>query len=149
MTCLFFHLVDADPLFADPPFQIAGTLIGVVEVKDGDGLLFGEVELRLQGIAAPEDRRGKVDDGGKEATTALKALAQGRTVVCYLDGTTANRRPVGVCEVDGRDIGQAMVRGGWARDCPAYSKGRYKASEMQARSSGRNLSLIYALPTYC
>lgn len=75
VTCLFLQLVDVDPLFADSPVHTAGTLIGVVEVKDGDGLLFGEVELRLQGIAAPEDRRGKIDDGGKDATAALKALA--------------------------------------------------------------------------
>lgn len=135
----------------DPTFDVYGTLSGVAEVRDGDGLLFGSVEVRLRGIAAPEDRRGRVDPGGKDATAALEALVSGRFVICYLDGTTAGRtgRPVGVCALDGQDIGLTMVQNGWARDCPNYSQGRYKDAERQARMNGKDLSKTYALPKYC
>lgn len=133
----------------EPPFPIVAVISGTAGVKDGDGILFGDVEIRLQGIAAPEDRRGKVDPHGKASTRALEELALGRQVVCYLDGTRANRRPVGVCVLEGRDLGRVMVEIGAARDCPAYSLGRYAASEDQARKSGNNLSIEYSLPPYC
>lgn len=107
------------------------------------------MEIRLQGIAAPEDRRGRVDWGGKLATQALEALALGKHVVCYLDGSAANRRPVAACEVDGVDLGEAMVRGGFARDCPSFSKGRYSSAENTARLNGSRLYSFYKLPDYC
>ncbi len=100
------------------------TLTGVASVADGDGPLFGRAEVRLQGIAAPEL------DGptGAESRAGLLRLAGGKEVVCHLDGTTAGRSrcPVAVCFVDGRDVGRAQVEAGLARDCPGYSKGRYR-----------------------
>lgn len=119
---------------------------GVADVKDGDGVLFGKVEVRLQGVAAPELR----DTYGKESKAALAALVAGKTASCELDGTVASsNRPVGVCFVDGTDVGGEMVRLGFARDCPAFSLGRYDALERTARAAGHNLSADYALPTYC
>lgn len=40
-------------------------LTGIASVKDGDGLQFGSVEIRLQGIAAPEldDKLGRESKG--------------------------------------------------------------------------------------
>lgn len=142
-------LAQSEGVNADPPFPVAATLSGIAGVKDGDGVLFGDVEVRLQGIAAPEDRRGQVDVGGKEATAALESLALGQLTVCILDGTTARRRPVGMCMVNGLDIGGEMVRTGFARDCPSYSRSRYARLEAEARAVGRDLSQIYALPDYC
>ena len=137
------------PALAEPPFPIVGAIWGIAGVRDGDGILIGEIEIRLQGIAAPEDRGGQVDPGGKEATEALEILALGRQVICHLDGTATSKRPVGVCSVDGRDVGRAMVRAGFARDCPAYSLGRYARDESAARADGKNLSVTYDLPGYC
>lgn len=123
------------------------TLVGVASVEDGDGLLFGQVEVRLQGIAAPELNEVM----GAESRTGLLQIAAGREVVCRLDGTTAGRsgRPVGVCYVGDIDLGRAQVEAGLARDCPAYSDGRYRDAEMQARFEGRDLSRSYDLPGYC
>ena len=119
-------------------------------VVDGDGIAMGRVEVRLQGIAAPEDRRGRVDPGGKASSEALRQLAEGREVICRLDGTRASSgRPVGRCSVEGMDLGWAMVRAGHARDCPAFSEGDYAEAEALARVEGRDLSAIYALPDYC
>jgi micrococcal nuclease len=121
-------------------------VIGVASVKDGDGLLFGKVEVRLQGVAAPELR----DPYGEESKAALAALVEGKTGFCELDGTVASsNRPVGVCFIDGVEVGAEMIRLGFARDCPAFSLGRYEALELKARAEGRNLSLLYDLPEYC
>lgn len=137
------------PVAADVPFPVKGELSGIARVVDGDGLLIGGVEVRLQGIAAPEDNAHKVERGGPEATRALRRLAEGRTASCYLDGSKTRGRPVGVCLVDGEDVGAVMVQEGFARDCPRYSKGRYSNAEKAAVRSGRKLATIYPLPRYC
>lgn len=133
------------PLHAAP----AAILTGIAQAKDGDGILFGEVEVRLQGIAAPEFRSNKKEAGGREALMALGALVNGEHVHCELDGTTANRRPVGICYLDGRDLGRLMIESGFARDCPRFSRGRYSDVESNAQHRGRDLSKIYGLPDYC
>ena len=128
-------------------FEPVAELTGVATVKDGDGLLFGSVEIRLQGIAAPELR----DPVGQASTDTLRRLADGKRVVCYLDGTRAgkSKRPVAVCTVDGRDLGELQVLAGMALDCPRYSKGRYAEAERKAVAEDRNLALTYQLPGYC
>lgn len=143
---VFAALLSASPtsLAAQEP---VATLTGIAAVEDGDGLLFGRVEVRLQGIAAPE-----LDEAmGAESRAGLIRLAAGRTVVCRLDGTTTGRsgRPVGVCFVGEVDLGRAQVEAGLARDCPAYSRERYREAEFRARSEGRDLSRVYVLPGYC
>lgn len=133
--------------------QSVATLTGIAAVKDGDGLLFGGVEIRLKGIAAPEDGRHKVEPGGTAATQHLRSLAEGKHVICELDGTTTGRgssnRPVAICFVEGRDLGEAQVAAGHARDCRRFSGGRYRDDEISARANGRDLSSIYPLPAYC
>lgn len=130
-------------------FEPAATLIGIAKVKDGDGVLFGKVEVRLQGVAAPEDNKKRLEKGGVESTKNLQLFVSGKQLKCYLDGTRARHRPVGVCFLNGIDIGKYQVAAGHARDCPRFSKGRYATTEAEARSKGRNLSDIYTLPKYC
>ena len=133
------------------PYPVAAILVGRPVAHDGDDLRFGRVRVRLRGIAAPEDRRGRHDPGGPEARAMLALLAEGRAVRCYLDGSTAGPglRPVGVCFVGGLDINAAMVRAGAARDCPAHSGGTYASAEGAARAAGWDLAAIYPLPDYC
>ena len=134
-------------------YQSIATVEGIAKVKDGDGILFGEVEVRLQGIAAPEDNSKNRHPNGPAATAELRRLAEGRTVICHLDGTTTGKgsrwRPVGRCAVAGLDLGGALVLGGYARDCPRYSGGDYAAHEATAKAAGRDLSRTYRLPPYC
>lgn len=136
---------------ASPSRTVAATIEGTAMAKDGDGVLFGQIEIRLNGIASPEDNHKKREAGGPEATANLSKLVDGMRLRCQLDGTLASsNRPVGVCFMpDGSDIGEHQVLNGHARDCPRYSKGRYARAERDARSSGRDLSAIYALPDYC
>ena len=123
----------------------AAVLTGKASVVDGDGIAFGEVEVRLQGIAAPELSEAM----GPESFQALQKIVEGQEVVCDLDGTVANRRPVGICFVGMIEIGKAQVLTGMARDCPHYSKGRYREDEMETRKTALDLSAEYELPGYC
>ena len=136
---------------AEPMREPAAILIGEGQAVDGDGIVFGDVEVRLQGVAAPEwSRWGGFDPGGEEALRGLAALVDGREVRCHLDGTVASsNRPVGVCYVNGRDVGKFMIGAGLARDCPRFSDGRYAPDEARAQRRGLNLSEIYSLPGYC
>ena len=131
-------------------FETVAVMSGVVTVPDGDDVRFGQINVRLQGIAAPEDGRDP-DPGGPESTANLRAIAEGRYVVCHLDGTTAGRsmRPAGICYLGDRDLGRYQVETGHARDCPAYSGGRYADAEAHAVAAGSDLSAIYDLPGYC
>ena len=151
MICpLLLVALAAPPVAAqEVPFPPAAVMVGTVRVIDGDGLAFGQVQVRLRGIAAPEDSRRETHPDGPAASAALRELAQGQEAICVLDGSTANRRAVGVCFVDGLDVGAAMVGGGWALDCPAYSGGMYAAAEAAARSAGRDLARTYVRPGYC
>ncbi len=146
LTAIGLLVLSASPAL---PAGATGRISGIAAVRDGDGLLFGDVEVRLQGIAAPEDNRVRVELGGKEATANLRRLAEGRNVVCELDGTFTRGRPVGVCFVDGLDVGEKQVADGFARDCPRFSSGRYRAAEERAMAKGASLSRVYSLPSYC
>jgi endonuclease YncB( thermonuclease family) len=132
-------------------YETVAVLSGTGKVIDGDGILFGEIEVRLQGIAAPEAGSHKVEPGGRESTENLRKLVDGKLVTCHLDGSVAGRtqRPAGICFVDGIETNRYQVETGNARDCPAYSKGRYHDAEMDARKAGNDLSRTYDLPTYC
>lgn len=131
--------------------QPAATITGIASVADGDGIRFGDVEIRLNGIAAPEDHSRKSDPGGPEARERLRELAYGKTVRCELNGdvTPGRPRPVGVCFVGDVDLGRVMVREGLALDCLRYSRGRYAADEAAAVADGNDLAAIYTRPSYC
>jgi len=135
---------------ASGTIQSVATLTGVAKVQDGDGVLFGKVEIRLQGIAAPEDSSKKRDPDGPASSANLRAYVEGKTIACQLDGTVASsNRPVGICYLGDVDIGEYQVLTGHARDCPHFSGGRYARAEAEARAAGRDLSKTYALPDYC
>ena len=84
------------------------------------------------------------------ASTTLHNWFDGpRGVELVPDGTKARGRPVAICSIGNTDIGALQVLAGPARDCPRFSGGRYSAAEATARASGRNLSAISGLPSYC
>ena len=126
-------LILTSPAFAQS--EVSGTC----RVVDGDTVFAGSVEVRLQGVAAPEDPRNQ---GGKEATAYMRQLCEGQQVRCELDGTMTRGREVGICYVDSKDIGAEVIAAGLARDCTRYSKGRYQALEQPAAS-------YLAFPPYC
>lgn len=129
-------LLVALPAFAQS--EVSGTCL----VIDGDTIhvIKGDdtTKVRLYGIAAPEiDQRG-----GKEATAFLERLAEGKPVRCVLEASRTSKFEIGTCYVGGKDIAAAVVKAGLARDCPSFSKGKYRSLE---RPEARNLFF----PDYC
>lgn len=129
-------------LLASLPAFAQSEISGTVHVVDGGTIHVitdrGAIKVRLQGIAAPEDKQ----PGAKEATAFLEQYAEGEPVRCTLDGSKFQQHEVGICYVAGRDIAAAVIRAGLARDCPAFSGGRYWPIE---RPEAQKL----VLPDYC
>jgi micrococcal nuclease len=113
-------------------------LIGLAFVIDGDTLALGSTHVRLQGVAAPEVREA----GGPESRDWLRRLLAGQPVVCEPDGTMTWGRVVAVCYVRGEDVAAKLVAAGHGRDCPRFSRGRYR--EVETAASQR-----LPLPGYC
>ena len=119
--------------------QPSGQVEGEAYAIDGDTIRVDtSTKVRLSGVAAPE----RNERGGPEATDFMKRLVNGKTVRCDLNGETTYDRLVGTCYVNGRDIGEAVIAAGLARDCPRYSGGRYASAEQPQAAS-------LPFPGYC
>lgn len=115
-----------------------------IHVADGDSFSIGKQRFRLHGIDAPElhqdcrDPSGKPWPCGERARTELRKLLGRGPVQCTPRTTDRFGRSVAVCAAGGRDIGEAMVRAGWAAAYPDHSS-PYAAVEAQARTARRGL----------
>lgn len=103
----------------------------VDRVLSGDTLVVGATVIALRGIAVPEAE----EPAGDAAKRFLSDLVLGRTVTCALTGERAWDRIYATCTLDGRDLGQAVVEAGFARDCPRQSDGRYADFETENAAS--------------
>lgn len=120
------------------------TFSGQPRIIDGDTLDVEGIRVRMQGIDALEsDQQCSRSGGGRyacgrAARDQLAELVGGREITCTPDGTQTHGRSVAVCTVSqgGReiDLNAAMVRSGYAFDCPRYSKGRYAEEEAEAKA---------------
>ncbi|HEX6142511.1 MAG TPA: thermonuclease family protein [Geminicoccaceae bacterium] len=117
----------------------------VTHVRDGDTIEVGGLPIRLDGVAAPE----RDERGGRKATRTMKKLVRNETLWCDLTGEGTYDRCVAICYVDVRDVGAVMVHRGVARDCRAFSGGRYARLEQAAVERGSRIREIYRLPSYC
>lgn len=123
------------PVLGDPSI-LTGT---VTHVRDGDTIEVGIIPIRLNGISAP-----KLDEPlGQKSKDFIVSLVDGKRVRCELNGVKTYDRFVGVCYLDERDIGAALIKAGLALDCPRFSDGRYKSVEVAAARS------VITLPRYC
>lgn len=114
------------PAFADR--MIEGR---VTVVRDVDTIVVAGVPVRLNGLDGPETSTRI----GREARAFMNRLVRGETVICQLNGERTHDRWVGVCFLDGQDIGAIAVANGHALDCARYSGGRYRGLETpEARS---------------
>lgn len=121
------------------PAVAQATLTGAVtHVRNGDTIEIADIPIRLNGIAAPELE----DPQGPAARDFMKNLVAGKIVSCELDGERSYDRVIGVCYLDGQDIGALIINAGLARDCPKFSNGRY--DEFNTAASER-----LPLPVYC
>ena len=132
-------ILTASPLLATSPLMAADHQ-GPARVIDGDTIEVGGLKIRLHGIDAPERRQLCIRDSqewfcGEAATDALTAFVQTRPVVCEGMGLDRYGRLVARCRVSGEDIGEWMVRQGWALAYRRYSTD-YAAAEEEAKAAG-------------
>ena len=111
-----------------------------LRVVDGDTLRIDSEYVRLHGIDAPEKRQ-PCSKGGTEfpcgiaATEYLASLVENKEVTCSARDIDRFGRTVGVCTVDGKDLGRLMVRHGWALAYRKYASD-YINDEATARDRG-------------
>lgn len=123
---------------AGEPARI-GPLRGVARAKDADTIGIAGHAVRLDGIDALEKKQTCVRlDGsqwpcGQEALSALEAYLEGQEAVCD-DLKPGLLRFRARCRVGDRDLGQWIVRQGWALAWVKYSDA-YIADETYARNA--------------
>jgi micrococcal nuclease len=119
----------------------------VVKVIDGDTIdvsLNGKAaRIRIIGIDTPEtvDPREPVQCFGREASARTAELVSGKSVQLVADPTQDERdrynRLLRYVEVDGKDLGLELIRGGYAHeytyDVPYQRQAEYKAAYREAR----------------
>jgi endonuclease YncB( thermonuclease family) len=150
-------------LFAAALFAVAGScanaqapgslskgdqISGPATVVDGSSLDIKSNRMRIWGIDTPErgawcyrsDRRWKPMD---DATSALRRCLQGKTVTCRVQKVERSwfrLRHTSECWTeDGHDLGDCMIRAGWATDYSCYSGGYYRDLETEAKNKGLGL----------
>lgn len=111
-------------------FGIWCSISGPASAVDGDTLDISGTRIRLWGIDAPE----RNETGGQDAKRWLSYLVYNTTVNCVPTGIRSHGRTVAQCSVSqfSADLGESMVRAGFALDCFRYSHGRYRDLEPPA-----------------
>lgn len=118
----------------DVPVNLTPITGRVQNVIDGDTFQMQGYAIRLWGIDAPERDAAS----GAGATQTLQGLVRGRTLTC-LPVDRSYERLVASCTMNGRDLSQAMVRLGWAKDLPNKSGRRYAADQADAQQARRGM----------
>jgi endonuclease YncB( thermonuclease family) len=95
--------------------SVAGAAVAV----DGDSLRLAGLDIRLEGIDAPELQQTCEADGasyrcGDAARRELARLIDGETVACRIGGRDRWGRSLARCDAAGADVGAALVRRGFA-----------------------------------
>lgn len=120
------------------------TLSGPATVVDGDTIIVAGERIRLHGIDAPElDQtfwyRGQNIHCGTMALAALQALTAGLDLSCQIVEYDVYGRLVGKCfSPNDIDIGERLVRSGWALAYRQFSLD-YVEAEEEARQAERGL----------
>jgi micrococcal nuclease len=131
-ACLMIWKVAILFLFLSGPAHADRMIEGrVTVVRDVDTIVVARIPVRLNGLDGPETSTRV----GREARAFMNRLVRGETVICQLNGERTHDRWVGVCFLNGQDIGAIAVANGHALDCARYSGGRYRDLETTAARS--------------
>jgi endonuclease YncB( thermonuclease family) len=114
---------------------------------DGDTLRAGDgSKYRIFGIDAPElhqsctEANGKSWLCGRAAKAKLTTLIKGGNVNCEARATDRFGRTVAVCSAEGvPDLGEAMVRDGYAIDLGGPAGNPYRDAEAEAQTAKRGI----------
>jgi micrococcal nuclease len=119
----------------------------VIRVVDGDTVELDDGKtVRLIGIDTPEVY-GDTECGGAQASAYMERIATGRRVSVRTDPTqdTYDRygRLLAYLDAGGTDLGEAVLRAGWARvyvyDQPFRRLGAYRRAGRTARGGDRGM----------
>lgn len=104
----------------------AQSFSGIATAVDGDTLRMAGERVRLFGIDAPEsmqtcDRGGTPWACGKDATTLLAMIIEGKEVACVARDRDAYGRIVATCRAGPSDLSGVMVREGLAVTLPQFT----------------------------
>ena len=127
-------------------FLAAGAASAAQKVKviDGDSIVVNGVEMRLEGIDAPEYHQVCYDADKKGYRCGIKArdyllrLTAGKKVNCKKLSVDRYKRQVSVCYAGGRDLNREMVSAGWAVAYDRYSDD-YVGAEKEAKKQRRGI----------
>jgi len=120
-------------------------VVGSARVVDGDTFSVGPERVRLWGVDAPEGRQvcqnaqGEGYACGDVARDQLVGLIGGREVRCEVRDRDPYGRAVARCLAGSSDLGEAMIRAGWAVDYVQFSRSAYASAEAEARRARRGL----------
>ena len=127
----------------------AGDLItGSASVVDGSSLDIKSNRIGIWGIDTPERGAWCYRNGNRwkpkdDSTVALRRCLQGKTVTCRIQKVERSwfrRRHTSECWTDdGLDVGECMIRAGWATDYSCFSDGYYRDLETEAKNKGLGL----------
>ena len=128
---------------APEPFGPNANIVSI----DGDTLRAGDgTEYRIFGIDAPELKQtcwelgGKKWQCGRAAKVALTKLIKAGDVRCEVKNTDRYGRSIAKCSAKGvPDIGEALVRDGYAVDLGRKTGHAYASVEADARAANRGI----------
>jgi len=126
------------------PGAIAQELRGTVHVVDGDTLRLGRAEIRLHAVDAPEtdtpclDRQGRPWDCGNWSAAQVASAFEGASAICRQMDVDRYGRIVARCTSRGVDMGEYIVREGWAWAYRRYGMD-YDLTEKTAAAQGLGL----------
>lgn len=133
-------------LCAVPGAALADPLTGPARVIDGDTIVVDGMHVRLAGIDAPEMHQqcrigGAATQCGVAAKAEMMKLTKRRAVTCQPLTRDSYGRTVARCStLETPDLGEAMVRDGWAIRWPRYDADcRYCDADAAARRERRGL----------
>jgi endonuclease YncB( thermonuclease family) len=126
-----------------PPFGPGAKIVSI----DGDTLRAANgAEYRIFGVDAPElhqtcaEANGKSWLCGRAAKAKLTTLINRGNVNCEARATDRFGRIVAVCSAEGvPDLGEALVRDGYAIDLGGAAGNPYRDAEADARTSKRGI----------
>ena len=128
------------------PFVTHASHAASVRVADGDTIELGGQRIRLQGIDAPELHQECRDAVGAQlalrpARAVRIAQADRKRSPCNASIARKDRfgRSVAVCRAGGRDLGEAMVRSGWALRLSRLGESLRRRAIGRAQPQGRNM----------
>lgn len=129
--------------YKPPPFGPGAKIVSI----DGDTLRAGDgAEYRIFGIDAPElhqtckEANGKSWACGRAAKARLTTLIKGGNVTCAARDKDRFGRIVAVCSAQGvPDLGDAMVRQGYAIDLGGAAGNPYHQAEVEAQAGKRGI----------